>query len=64
MIATTIDILEKLEEKDKDKVSYFMSLLLNQSNYKKLKKEIAERRIEIEEKDTLNHDDFWKNLNV
>jgi len=53
-----------MEEKDKDKVSYFMSLLLNQSNYKKLKKEIAERRIEIEEKDTLNHDDFWKNLNV
>ena len=64
MTTTTIDILEKLEEEDKDKVSYFMSLLLNQSNYKKLKKEISERRIEIEEKDTLNHNDFWKNLNV
>ncbi len=57
-------IIEKLDENDRDKIEYFAKLLLNQSKYKKLKNEIEQRRKEIENDETLSHDDIWKGMNA
>ena len=51
--------LEKLDNIDKEKVSYFIRLLLNQSKYRKLKKEITLRRMEIKNGETLPHNEIW-----
>ncbi len=61
---SAINILENLEEDDKNKVSYFIELLLNKSKYQNLKDEISLRRKEIEQDKTFAHDDIWKTLNV
>jgi hypothetical protein len=64
MTVSTINILENLKKEDKEKVSYFITLLLKQSNYQNSKKELSTRREEIKNKETLTHKDIWKNLNV
>lgn len=63
MAASAASILERLDQKDKEKVSYFIRLLLNKSKYQQLKKEIADRREEIESGGTLSHEDIWKQMN-
>lgn len=64
MSQTEIKLLEKLDKSDKEKVNYFLKLLLNQSKYNKIRKEIEERRKEIKQGDVLSHDDIWNELNV
>ncbi len=56
------DILERLDKNDKEKLSYFIEMLLKQSKYQKLKKEIYMRRQEIEKGETLTHEDIWKEV--
>ena len=58
------NILERLDQEDKEKVSYFIRLLLNKSKYQQLKKEVAERREEIKSGETISHEDMWKQMNV
>ena len=64
MAVSTSNILEKLDKEDKEKVSYFVRLLLNQSKYRTLKEEISLRREEINQGEWLTHDEFWDTLNV
>ena len=64
MAASATSILERLDQEDKEKVSYFIRLLLNKSKYQQLKKEISDRREEIESGETLSHEDIWKQMNV
>ena len=64
MSVSTVSILEKLDQEDKEKVSYFIRLLLNQSRYRLLKEEISSRREEIKSGETLTHDEIWDTLNV
>jgi len=66
MIVSVIDlrILEKLDDSDQEKVAYFLRLLLKQSKYRKLEKEIYRRREEIKEGNSLTHDEIWKEMNV
>ncbi len=52
-------LLEWLDNIGKEKVLHFIRLLLNQSKYRKLKKEIAIRRKEIKNGDTLTHNEIW-----
>ena len=59
-----IEIINKLDQNDKEKVVYFIKLLLTKSKYDKLKKEISERREEIKNKEILTHDEIWDKLNV
>ncbi|MCD6151035.1 MAG: hypothetical protein J7J70_05205 [Deltaproteobacteria bacterium] len=54
-----MNIIEKLDEKDKDKVSYFVQQLLYQSKYQSLKKEVVQRREEIQNGETLKHKEIW-----
>ncbi len=64
MAVSAMNIIEKLDQEDKDKVSYFIRLLLNQSKYQALKKEIALRREEIQHGETLTHEAIWDQMNV
>ena len=64
MAVSASSLLEKLDKEDKEKVSYFARLLLNQSKYQELKEEISIRREEINRGETLTHDDVWDTLNV
>lgn len=64
MAASEIGIIERLDQEDKEKVSYFIRLLLNKSKYQLLKKELAERRKEVQAGETLPHEDIWKQMNV
>ncbi|MCD6183107.1 MAG: hypothetical protein J7K01_02250 [Thermovirga sp.] len=59
-----ISILNKLDKEDKEKVSYFIRLLMRQSKYRKLREEISARREEIKKGETLTHDDIWDELDV
>jgi hypothetical protein len=64
MAVSSANILERLDQEDKEKVSYFIRLLLNKSKYQLLKKELAERRKEVQTGETLSHEDLWKQMNV
>jgi len=59
-----LDILQKLNKSDQEKIRYFLKLLLNQSKYKQLKQEIDARRDEIRKGDFLTHDEIWHQLDV
>jgi len=64
MTVSEASIMERLDQEDKEKVSYFIKLLLNKSKYQALKKEIAKRRKEIKTGETLSHEEIWGQLNV
>ncbi len=64
MKAVELEVLERLDKSDKEKVMYFLRLLINQEKYKKLKKEITSRKNEIKRKEVLKHDEIWKKLDV
>ena len=60
----SLNILTKLEAEDKEKIIYFAKLLLKQKKYQKLRKEIEERKKEIERGEVFTHEEIWKKLNV
>ncbi|MEE9431940.1 MAG: hypothetical protein V3V16_12910 [Melioribacteraceae bacterium] len=64
MSTLSIDVIKKLHNKDQEKISYFVKLLLKKKEYKTLSKEISERRNEIKMKETLIHKELWSNLDV
>ena len=64
MAVSAMDIIENLNKEDKDKVSYFVRLLLNQCKYQAFKKEIGLRREEIQQGKTLTHEEIWDQMNV
>ena len=64
MNTTKLEILQKLDKNDQEKVMYFLKLLLNQAKYKKLKDEILFRKDEIKYGEIFEHDDIWKELDV
>ena len=64
MVVSAMNIIEKLDEEDKDKVSYFVQQLLHQSKYQSFKKEIVQRREEIQNGETLKHKEIWDQMNV
>ena len=64
MSVAPINILEKLDQEDKDKVSYFIRLLLSQAQYRTLREELALRREEIQTGETLTHDEIWDSGHV
>ncbi len=57
-------LIEKLDKQDKEKVKYFLRLLLEQKKYNNLKKEISRRRKEISTGKILSHDEIWNKLDV
>ena len=63
-MSINLDIIQKLDSKDQEKIQYFLKILLDQKKYEKLKKELEQRRTEIKKGQTLTHDEIWKKLNV
>ena len=57
MSKSTTQLLEKMDQEDQEKVSYFMSLLLSQSKYSALQKEIRQGK-------SLTHKEIWNELHV
>ena len=64
MSKSTTQLLEKMDQEDQEKVSYFMSLLLSQSKYSALQKEISLRRKENRQGKSLTHKEIWNELHV
>ena len=64
MTIENMNILEKLDRADKEKVCYFIKLLASQSKYRELKEEISVRREEIKEGKALTHEDIWNKADV
>ena len=64
MLADKLDVLEKLNNEDKEKINYFIDLILSKEKYKRLKVEIEKRREEIKNNNILSHDEIWQELNV
>ncbi|GAB6163515.1 hypothetical protein JCM12298_26750 [Desulfothermus naphthae] len=64
MNTTELEILQKLDKNDQEKVKYFLKLLFNQAKYKKLKDEILSRKDEIKHGEVFEHDEIWKELDV
>ncbi len=59
-----LEVLQKLDKSDQEKVIYFLKLLLNQAKYKKLKDEILSRKDEIRHGEVFEHEEIWKELDV
>ncbi|MDL1970903.1 MAG: hypothetical protein LWW94_08015 [Candidatus Desulfofervidaceae bacterium] len=59
-----LEVLQKLDESDQEKVIYFLKLLLNQAKYKKLRDEILSRKDEIKHGEIFEHEEIWKELDV
>jgi len=64
MADVKMEVLEKLDREDREKVAYFVTLLVNQAKYRSLKEEIEKRRREVERGEVLEHEEIWKQLNV
>ena len=64
MLADKLDVLEKLNNEDKEKINYFIDLILSKEKYKMLKVEIEKRREEIKNNNILSNDEIWQELNV
>ena len=64
MAVSTIKTIEKLDQEDQEKVSYFIQLLLKQTKYQTLKEDIALRREEIRRGETLTHEAMWDTVHV
>jgi len=57
-------LIDNLDEKDRDKLRYFLRLLLQQSKYRRLRQELKSRREEISKGQTLSHEEIWERLDV
>jgi len=57
-------MLQKLDDNDKQKIHYFVNLLLKQSKYKRLQQELTNRRKEIANGEVLTHNEIWKDIDV
>lgn len=64
MNTTELQILQKLDKSDQEKIIYFLKLLLKQEKYKKIKEEIFSRKEEIKHGEVLEHEEIWKELDV
>lgn len=64
MAVNTMQIFEKLDPDDQEKVDYFLKLLLEQSKYRQTKADVLERRREVKHGEVLTHDEIWSRMNV
>jgi len=59
-----VDSFELLVEEDREKIAYFLELLLEKEKYERTRQEIEQRRREISEGEVLTHDEVWSHLDV
>jgi len=59
----SISLLEKkLSPGDRDLLRRFIKTLLKKEKYAQLRKEIEDRRKEIEKEEYLTHEEFWRDI--
>ena len=59
-MARSENIIQYLNENDKNKVFFFAEVLFQHAKYENLRKEIESRRREIKENQILSHKDIWQ----
>ncbi len=64
MTTLELEVINKLDRNDKQKIGYFVKLLVQQSKYRKLKAEIDSRRREVKKGLVYKHDEIWDSMNV
>jgi len=62
MTVAELSKLDKLDNEDREKIIYFVKLLMNQKKYKNLQGEIEERRQEIKTGEVLSHREIWESV--
>ncbi len=55
-------LIERLDKEDREKVAYFLKLLLEQAKYRRTKAEVSERRAEVERGEILTHAEIWSQM--
>jgi len=55
-------IEKKLSPGDRNLLRQFLKTLLQKEEYARLRKEIEERRREVERGDYLTHEEFWRDI--
>ena len=59
------EVIEKmtlLDNEDKNKILEFINILIKQSKYNKLRKEIELRRAEVQTGQILSHEEIWQDI--
>jgi hypothetical protein len=64
MPISEMDVIDRLDKDDKEKIVYFINLLIRQTKYRTLREEIEKRREEIKAGDVLTHEEIWNKVNV
>ncbi|RLD95589.1 MAG: hypothetical protein DRI93_02360 [Aquificota bacterium] len=64
MTDVKMEVLERLDREDREKVAYFVTLLVSQAKYRRLREEIEKRMPEVERGEVLEHEEIWKQLNI
>ncbi|RMG68342.1 MAG: hypothetical protein D6710_10240 [Nitrospirae bacterium] len=59
-----LDVIDILDNEDKEKVAYFVSLLIEKKKYRNLLKELKARRAEIKKGQSFSHSEIWEKLDV
>ncbi|GAB6888903.1 hypothetical protein JCM13304A_24030 [Desulfothermus okinawensis JCM 13304] len=59
-----LNLIERLEKSDQEKIIYFLKLLINQEKYRKLKEEVELRKKEIERGEIFTHEEIWNKIDV
>ena len=62
MATTKQNLVNCLDEKDKDKLLFFAEILFKHSKYEKVRDEIEQRRKEVRENHIISHRDFWQEI--
>ena len=56
------EIEDLLDEEDRELLFSFARTLLQTEKYQRLRKELQKRRDEVRRKETLTHDEFWREI--
>ena len=57
-------VASKLRKSDQHLLEQFLLSLLEKERYKKLRKEIESRRLEVKNGECLTHEEFWDKADV
>jgi hypothetical protein len=57
-----MEIISLLDDEDKKTLSEFANILVKHNKYRKLRKEMENRRAEVRKGDVLSHEEMWQDV--
>lgn len=64
MMEKLVEKVSLLDDEDRNKILELANILLKQSKYSKLRKEVEVRRNEIKRGEILSHEEIWQDKGV